>query len=119
MGYRFLQQTSRVHTSLEVGLLVIVEGLQIELDLEGVIRLIKEGTPTHFPHKNLNADCKQLLTRHECPIGHTLREGNRIVDRLANMRVEQHVDEREPPTEETKVKRSLIVEIEGALKRDA
>ncbi|CAL5338693.1 unnamed protein product [Camellia sinensis] len=88
-------------SSLEAEIWAIYKGLtilfqkgsrdvQIEFDSEQAINQILHGPTQHSPSKALIEDARFLLRRSNSSLGHTLRERNKAVDRLANMGVAQN-----------------------------
>ncbi|XP_028112975.1 uncharacterized protein LOC114311106 [Camellia sinensis] len=81
----------------------------IETDSEQAMLQIQQGPNPNSPLKALIEDAKFLLQRCHCSILHTLREGNKVVDILADLGVAQaeHVKILEdPPIEVT----TLLIE---------
>ncbi|GMP24108.1 hypothetical protein CsSME_00001499 [Camellia sinensis var. sinensis] len=64
--------------------------VQIESDSEQAINQILHGPTQHSPYKALIEDAKFLLRRSNSSLQHTLREGNRAADHLANLGVDQN-----------------------------
>ncbi|GMQ02629.1 hypothetical protein CsSME_00048760 [Camellia sinensis var. sinensis] len=64
--------------------------VQIESDSEQAINQILSGPTQHLPYKALIKDARFLLRRSNSSLGHTLREGNKAADLLANMGVAQN-----------------------------
>lgn len=81
----------------------------IETDAAQAIDLLHSGPSHNSPFRALIEDTKFLLKRCNCSLRHTLREGNRVADRLANLGVVQtdHVVMLEDPPEAV---RALIIE---------
>ncbi|XP_028105293.1 uncharacterized protein LOC114304333 [Camellia sinensis] len=75
--------------------------VEIETDAIQAIKLIQDGPSHHSPYKALIEDTKFLMSRCKCALSHTLREGSRVADRLANIGVAQdeHVVILEDPLE--------------------
>ncbi|CAL5369468.1 unnamed protein product [Camellia sinensis] len=109
-------------TSLEAEIWGIYKGLTIlfqkgtkdvviESDSKEAINQLLHGPNQNSPHKALIKDAKFLLKRCSCSLVYTLREGNRVVDQLANMGVAQieHVVFLEDPPDE--VRASLVDDI--------
>ncbi|CAL5427518.1 unnamed protein product [Camellia sinensis] len=108
------------YSSVEAELWAIYRGLTIlfqkgtmnvviETDAAQVIDLIQNGPSHNSLFRALIEDTKFLLKRCTCTLGHTLREGNRVADMLANLGVAQteHVVMLEDPPEAV---RALVVE---------
>ena len=66
-----------------------IESILLETDSEVVINLLKQQTMDKSIHRGLIEDCKKLIANGRWNILHTLREGNKVTDTLANLRVEQ------------------------------
>lgn len=81
----------------------------IETDAAQAIDQIQNGLSHNSLFRALIEDTKFLLKRCNCNLGHTLREGNRVADMLANPGVAQteHVVMLEDPPEAV---RALVVE---------
>lgn len=75
--------------------------VEIETDANQAIKLIQDGPSHNSPYKAIIEDTKFLMKRCNCTLSHTLREGNRVADRLANIGVAQdeHVVLLEDPPE--------------------
>ncbi|KAI8536130.1 hypothetical protein RHMOL_Rhmol10G0232600 [Rhododendron molle] len=65
------------------------QGMDVESDSTAAIDLIIGEPPQNSPHTVLIKECKALMNITGCTLRHTLREGNKVTDRLANMGVEQ------------------------------
>ncbi|GMQ04707.1 hypothetical protein CsSME_00050038 [Camellia sinensis var. sinensis] len=80
--------------------------MEIEIDANATraIKLIQSGPSHNSSYKALIEDIKFLMKRCNCSLGHTLREGNRDADMLANMGVAQdeHVVILDDPLEDVK-----------------
>ncbi|CAL5396480.1 unnamed protein product [Camellia sinensis] len=100
------------YTNVEAELWAIYKGLtilfqkgtidvEIETDATQVIKLTQDGPNHNSPYKAIIEDTKFLMKRRNCTLGHTLREGNKVANRLANIGVEQdnHVVILEDPLE--------------------
>ncbi|KAL7191554.1 hypothetical protein ACSBR2_023602 [Camellia fascicularis] len=85
-------------TSLEAELWAIYKGLtilfqkgvtnvEIESDSAQAISNIQQGPTHNSPF--INEDAKFLLNRCNCSLGHTMREGNKVAGKLANLGVAQ------------------------------
>ncbi|KAF5933851.1 hypothetical protein HYC85_030022 [Camellia sinensis] len=111
-------------TSLEAELWDIYRGLTIlfqkgtkdvviESDSEQAINQLLHGPNQNSPYKALIEDAKFLLRRCSCSLVHTLRDGNKVADQLANLGVAQteHVVFLEDPPDE--VRASLVNDITG------
>ncbi|GMP90230.1 hypothetical protein CsSME_00041449 [Camellia sinensis var. sinensis] len=83
--------------------------MAIETDAAQAIDLIQNGLSHNSPFRASIEDTKFLMARCTCTLGHTLREGNRVADMLANLGVAQteHVVMLEDPP---KAVRALVVE---------
>ncbi|GFY84043.1 hypothetical protein Acr_03g0008170 [Actinidia rufa] len=66
-----------------------LRNVDIESDSKVAVNLIKEGPSQNFPHRAIVEECGELIRRSGSNIGHTLREGNRVADKLANLGVDQ------------------------------
>ncbi|CAL5389141.1 unnamed protein product [Camellia sinensis] len=78
--------------------------MEIASDSEQAINQILQGPSQNSPYKALIEDTKFLLQRCNCSLGHTLREGNKAVDKLASIEVAQDdhiVILEDPPPEVT------------------
>ncbi|GMP64868.1 hypothetical protein CsSME_00025928 [Camellia sinensis var. sinensis] len=64
--------------------------VQIESDSEQAINQILHELAQHSPYKAPIEDARFLLKRSNGSLGHTLREGNKAADLLANMGVAQN-----------------------------
>lgn len=64
-----------------------MEALEVDSDLAMTVVLINEDPPERSPHKVLIQECKALWASTWCTLKHTLRRGNKVADRLANMGV--------------------------------
>ncbi|CAL5327343.1 unnamed protein product [Camellia sinensis] len=111
-------------TGLEVEIWAIYKGFTIlfqkdttyvviESDSEHAITQLLQGPNPNSPYKALIKDAKFLLRRCSCSLVHTLREGNKVVDQLANLGVAQteHVVVLENPPDE--VEAALVDDITG------
>ncbi|XP_028104658.1 uncharacterized protein LOC114303709 [Camellia sinensis] len=85
----------------------------IESDSEQAINQLLHGPNQNSPYKALIEDAKFLLKKCSCSLVHTLREGNRVADQLANIGVAQteHVVFLESPLDE--VRASLVDDVTG------
>ena len=63
--------------------------MNIETDSEVAVKMINDGVAPNSPLRNLVDDCKELLRRINGNLTHTLREGNQVADRLANIGADQ------------------------------
>lgn len=102
-------------TSLEAEIRAIYQGLtilfqkrvtnvEVETDSEQATHQIQHGPNPNSPLKALIEAAKFLLQRCHCSLLHTLREGNKVADRFANLGVaqEEHIMILEdPPAEVT------------------
>ncbi|GMP30557.1 hypothetical protein CsSME_00005172 [Camellia sinensis var. sinensis] len=70
-----------------------ITNVEVETDSEQAMHQIQHGLTPNSPLKALIEDAKFLFHRCYCSLLHTLREGNKVADRLANMGVtqEEHV----------------------------
>lgn len=59
------------------------------MNIAAIIALISEDPPEHSPYIILIKECKVLLEDSGCILRHTLKEGNKVADRLANIGVDQ------------------------------
>ncbi|KAI8552620.1 hypothetical protein RHMOL_Rhmol06G0280900 [Rhododendron molle] len=66
-----------------------MELMEVESDLTSAIALITEDLLEHSPCIILRKDCKALLEAMGCRLRLTSREGNKVMDRLANMCIDQ------------------------------
>lgn len=81
-----------------------VTNVEVETDSEQAMHQIQHGPNPNSPLKALIEATKFLLQRCHCSLLHTLREGNKVADRFANLGVaqEEHVMILEdPPAEVT------------------
>ncbi|KAI8533199.1 hypothetical protein RHMOL_Rhmol11G0278700 [Rhododendron molle] len=66
-----------------------MEAMEVESDSTAAIALINGDPPVHSPHTVIIRECKALMAAMGCTLNHTLREGNKVADKLANLGVEQ------------------------------
>lgn len=96
MGARILGSTLSLEAELWgifIGLELVqnqsMEALELDLDSGTAVAMINADSPEHSPHKILIQECKALLASTGRTLKHALREGDKVADRLANMRVGQ------------------------------
>ncbi|CAL5437935.1 unnamed protein product [Camellia sinensis] len=66
-----------------------IKGVEIEYDSEQATLQIQHGPNQHSSYKAFIEDARFLLDRCNCSLGHTLQEGNRVADKLANLGMAQ------------------------------
>ncbi|KAL7181716.1 hypothetical protein ACSBR1_040584 [Camellia fascicularis] len=86
--------------------------VKIESNSEMAINQIQNGASHSSPYKALIEHAKFLLSRCKSTLEHTLRKGNKCVDKLANLGVDQdeHVILDDPSAS---VRSPLIVDMIG------
>lgn len=64
----------------------------LDSDLAVAVRMINEDSPLNSPYRMLAQECKALTDSMGSSLKHTLRERNKVADKLANLGVVRRED---------------------------